>query len=131
MQLVDSNPALQLPAGHTSQLAVLDANCPGTHGRQTAPVALSARLPLGQEAQPGAAQVLGSAGSRMTEESAYVPAMALHSVHVLTPSGRSPRLQGMTQRSPVPNTRSLMLSGGHSRQTAESEERPMNDGHAK
>ena len=121
-----------LPSGHLPRqigqltLPVLDANCPGKHGRQTAPVAPSARLPLGQEAQPGAAQVLGSAGSRSTEVFAYVPGTAVHSVQVSTPSGRCPTLQGITQRSPLPNTPWLTRSGRHSRQTADSKERPMN-----
>ena len=60
---VASVAGLNLPAGHDWQLVLagLAAYWPGRHGRQTAPVMLSASVPLGQSAQRGAVHMLGSA----------------------------------------------------------------------
>ena len=127
---------LNLPTGHDSQLALagLAAYWPGRQGRQTAPVTGSASVPLGQSAQRGAVQVVGSSAERCTEESHLVPGKPVHASHASAPRGRrasSPlSTQGTSQLLtvavlPAPDKK----SGLHSRQT--SPETCMNLGHWK
>ena len=57
---VELTSELNLPTGHCAQLVLAGfaAYCPGRHGRQTAPVVLSAYLPLSHSTQRVAVHVV-------------------------------------------------------------------------